>query len=129
MNEQIPGIKKSENFTKYGNILAILGELLIIVQGIIYFSQFILRGWQLNPMGLGIVVFLPLLPIPAFILFEFLNFLAVKKDIKILRGFNYLFLLFLASAFLLLGGGWFFGTAYMMVGVLLRIAAIDEKVR
>ena len=127
MNEKILDTKT--NWTKYGPILAILGEILIILQGIIYFSQFVLRGWQLNPMGLGFVVFLPLLPIPAFILFEFLNFIAEKKHIKILKGFSYIFLLFLASAFLLLGGGWFFGTAYMMVGVILRIVTIDEKVK
>ncbi len=130
INEQILDKKKTDNFTKYGNIFVILGELLIIVQGIIYFSQFVLREGQLIPIGLGFVIFIPLLPIPAYIFVELLNFIAVKKDSRILRGISYSLLLAISSVSLLIGGGWYFGMVYNMVGVLLRIAAIErEKVR
>lgn len=108
---------------KCGYLISLVGEALIIIQAIIFFSQLILYKFILERVNFELMVFLPLIFIPIVASMELLILIADRKAIKFLDMSCYIALLFFAALSLYLGGGWYFGIIFVMIGILIRIAS------
>ena len=108
---------------KYGYIISLTGEALIVIQSIIFFSQLFLYRFLLEMINFEGAVFLPLISIPIFLITEFLILIVERKAIKYFDIICYIALLCLTSITLYLGGGWYIGIFFVIIGVLFRIAA------
>jgi len=106
--------KFSPNTLLIARLLSIVGEILITVQGLIFFS---LTG----EITEDVITYAVLLPIPVFIVFELIIQLTDKFHVRGLGGFMYFLFLIFASASWYLGGGWYFGMIYLIIGLILRI--------
>jgi len=111
---------KMNGLKKYGYLISLTGEVLIIIQAIIFFSQIFLYQFLLEMVNFEFAVFIPLITIPIFVLMELLLIFADRKAIKFLDKVCYIALLFFASVSLYSGGGWYFGILFVISGILLR---------
>jgi hypothetical protein len=101
---------------KYGYLFSIIGEILIIIQGLMFF-------FIMGEITSETITYVVLIPLPALLLIETIIFLSDSKKIPKIGGFFYFILLLLASASVYLGGGWFFGSIYLLIGGFMRVVA------
>ncbi|MHA1819817.1 MAG: hypothetical protein ACTSU2_10680 [Promethearchaeota archaeon] len=105
-------------FTLYiGYILTSVGELLVILEGLLFFLY--LKDFS-NELSLY-----SLLPIPVFVILELIiyicNRVKVFKGQGVIKGFFYFIFIFFANISFYIGGGWYFGAVYIMIGIILRV--------
>jgi hypothetical protein len=97
-----------------GRILSLVGEILIFVQGLIFF-------FLTGEITEDVITYAVLLPLPVFIVFELFIYLADRFNVRGMGGFFYFLFIVFASASWYLGGGWYFGMIYLIFGLFLRI--------
>lgn len=100
----------------YGRYFCYLGEFLIILQATLYLGTI---GMISNDIAYYWVIF----PAPAIIFIESWLYLCDRYRIKGLTGLFYFLLLVLCSASLFIGGGWYFGLIFSLLGGVMRIGA------
>ncbi|MHA1339459.1 MAG: hypothetical protein ACTSO2_05670 [Promethearchaeota archaeon] len=117
------------NFFKkhFGFLICFIGQFLIITEGFLYFSNIkIITDNKLT--------YLVLIPLPAFVILELFIFIwsyLIRRFnnrnryiillFRAVRGIFYLIIFVLASISLYIGGGWYFGCIYLIIGLLIRI--------
>lgn len=107
---------KKYSIKKYGNIFSLVGEILIIIQGLMFF-------FIMGEITSETITYVVLFPLPALLLIEGIIYLSDSKKIPKLGGFFYFILLLLDSASIYLGGGWYFGSIYLLIGGFMRVVA------
>jgi hypothetical protein len=100
----------------YGRYLCYLGETLIVVQSVFYL---ITIGMISNDIAYYAVI----APAPAFLFLESWLYVCDRYRIKGLTSIFYFLLLVLCSASLFIGGGWYFGLIFSILGGVMRIGA------
>jgi len=100
----------------YGRYFCYLGEFLIILQATLYLET-------IGMISNDIAYYAVIIPAPAILFLEAWLYVCDRYRIKGLTGLFYFLLMVLCSASLFIGGGWYFGLIFSLLGGVMRIGA------